>query len=185
MLINLTLKIMNEIIKKNGITYGIIIGLFTILYTTAIYSIDLALFTNAWIGVITMIIYITIGVVLVSKTKKQLNNNITFKEAFTVYFLAAVVGSTISTLFNILLFNFIDPEAKEKIKELSIKYAVEVLEKFGSPDSAVNETIKKMGETDAYSARNLLMGLAFSFVFSAIFGLILAAIFKSKPSYNE
>ncbi len=173
---------MREIINKNGVNFGIILGLFSILFTTVIYVIDLKLFTSSWIGIFSLVVSITIGVVLVSKTKKQLNGNIVFKDAFTVYFIAALIGSFISTIYNYVLFNFIDTEAKETIKEITIKYTTEMLEKFGTPASAINETMQKMAETDNYSIGNLLFGLAIVLVFQAIFGLILAAIFKSKSS---
>lgn len=126
-------------------------------------------------------ISITIGVVLVSKTKKQMGT-MTFKEGFTVYFLAALIGSFISTIFNYVLFNFIDTEAKETIKEITMKYTADMMESFGTPASAVNEAMQKMAETDNYSIGNLLFGLAVVLIFQAIFGLILAAIFKSKSS---
>ncbi len=172
---------MNEIIKKNGVTFGIILGLFSVIFTTAIYVTDLKLFTSWWIGIVSLVIAITIGVVLVSKTKKQMGG-ITFKEAFTVYFIAAVIGTFISTLYNYVLFNFIDPQAKETIKEMTMKYTADMLEKFGTPAAAVNETMQKMAETDNYSLGNLMFGFAIVLVFQAIFGLILAAIFKSKSS---
>lgn len=172
---------MNEIIKKNGVTFGIILGLFSVLYTTAIYVTDLTLFTSWWLGLVSFAISITIGFVLVSKTKKQLGT-MTFKEGFTVYFLAALIGSFISTMFYYVLFNFIDPQAKETIKEITLKYTAEMMQKFGAPTAQVNEAIQKMAETDNYSLGNLLFGLAIVLVFQAIFGLILAAIFKSKSN---
>jgi hypothetical protein len=172
---------MNEIIKKNGVTFGIILGLFSVLFTTAIYVIDLQLFTSWWIGLVSFAISITIGFVLVSKTKKQLGT-MTFKEGFTVYFLAALIGSFISQIYNYVLFNFIDPQAKETIKEITMKYTSDMLEKFGTPAAAINETMQKMNETDNYAIGNILFGLAIILVFQAIFGLILAAIFKSKSS---
>lgn len=173
---------MNEIIKKNGITFGIILGLFSLLITTAIYAIDLQLFTSWWIGGIAIVVPIIIGFVLVSKTKKQLNGNINFKEAFTVYFIAAVIGSFISKLFEYILFNFIDPQAKETIKEINIKYTTEMMEKLGAPAASINEAMQKVAETDNYSIGNIIFGLAMGLVFHAIFGLILAAIFKSKSN---
>lgn len=176
---------MNEIIKKNGISFGFIFGLFSVLLTTTLYIVDLELFTNSWIGIISVIISITIGIILITKTKKQLNNVISFKEAFTVYFIAAAIGSTISTVFNYLLFNFIDPQAKETIKEITMKYTADLMAKFGAPAESVTETMKKLAETDNFSLGNLSMGLAFSLVFSAIFGLILAAIFKSKSPSSQ
>lgn len=176
---------MNEIIKKNGLNYGVILGAFSVLFTTAIYAIDLKLFTSWWIGIVAIIISITIGVMLVSKTKKQLGGNISFKDAFTVYFIAAIIGSLISTIYNYVLFNFIDTKAKETIKEITMDYTMEMMEKFGAPSASINETMQKLAETDNYSLGNLMFGYAVSLIFSAIFGLILAAIFKSKSHSSQ
>lgn len=173
---------MNEIIKKNGISYGIVTGVVSALITTLIYSIDLKLFTSMWVGFASIAIYIVIGVILLSKTKKELKGIFPFKDAFTTYFISAVVGILISVVFNIILFNFIDPSAKETIKELSIKYAVEMMEKFNTPSAAINEAVKKLQENDQFSIIELLKGSVFSIVFSALFGLLLALIFKSKSS---
>ena len=75
---------MNEIIKKNGITYGIITGVVSALITTAIYSIDLNLFVKWWIGIVIFLVYIIIGIVLLSKTKKEFflnfHQNCTFQK---------------------------------------------------------------------------------------------------------
>ena len=173
---------MNEIIKKNGISYGIITGVLGALITATIYAIDLKLFTAWWVTVLTVSFYIIIAIALLTKTKKELKGIFSFKDAFTTYFISAVIGILISVLFNIILFNFIDPSAKESIKEISIKYAVEMMQKFNAPSSAINEAVKKMQENDQFSIIELLKGSAFSIVFSSLFGLLLALIFKSKPS---
>ena len=41
---------MNEIVKKNGINFGLISGLIGVLVTTVMYAVDLKLFVNMWIG---------------------------------------------------------------------------------------------------------------------------------------
>lgn len=176
---------MNEIIKKNGITFGVIIGLFSILVTTLIYVIDLNLFVNIWLGLSTIAIYLLIGIIVVANTKKQLKGQITFKEAFTVYFIAAVVGGLLSTLFQILLFNIIDPAAKETIKDLSIKYTTQMMEKFNAPSASINETVEQLQNTDNYSPGNLFKGFAFSLIISAIYGALLGLIFRSKTDYTQ
>jgi hypothetical protein len=155
------------------------------LITASIYAIDLNLFTSWWVGVLIMATYLVIGIVLLSKTKKELNGIFPFKEAFTTYFIAAVIGILISTSFNIILFNFIDPAAKDTLKELTIKYTVSMMQKFGTPASAINEAIDKLKENDPYSIIELLKGSVFSIVFSSIFGLIMAAFFKSKSTSQE
>ena len=176
---------MNEIIKKNGISYGIITGVVSALITTAIYSIDINLFTAWWVTVVNILIYITIAVVLLSKTKKELNGVFPFKDAFTTYFISAVVGILISVVFNILLFNFIDPAAKEQILEITINKTVEMMQRFDTPKDILKETVKGMKENDQYSIANIIKGSAMGIVFSSIIGLIIAAIMKSKTTYNE
>ena len=178
-------KIMNEIIKKNGVTYGAILGLISIASTTLIYITDIKLFMSWWIGGISLILNIVIGIFLVSNTKKQLNNTIIFKDAFSVYFIAGVLGSTVSALFNYFLFNFIDPQAKETLKEITIKYTVEMMGKFGTPKEVLNQTIAELQKADNYSLENIFMGLLFVYLIVAIFGLILAAIFKSKSPSSQ
>jgi hypothetical protein len=170
----------NEVIKKNGITYGVMIGIASTLITATIYAIDLNLFTAWWMGLLGIVISLTISIILLSKTKKELNGIFPFKEAFTTYFIAAVIGILISTIFNILLFNVIDPSAKDTLSELMIKYTVNMMQKFGSPASVINETIEKMKLSNPYSTLELLKGSVFAIVISAVFGLIFAAFFKSK-----
>ena len=172
---------MNEIIKKNGINYGIITGLISIFITASIYFIDLNLMTKWWLGILTLVIYIIIGVVLLSKTKKELGGVFPFKDAFTTYFISAVIGIAISTIFNILLFNYIDPEAALKLKDLTIEATVTMLQKFGTPDAAIQEAVAKLQEYNQFSTIELLKGSIWSILGSIIFGLILALIFRSKP----
>jgi len=172
----------NEVIKKNGITYGVMIGIASALITAAIYAIDLNLFTAWWMGLLGIVISLTISIILLSKTKKELNGIFPFKDAFTTYFIAAVIGILISTFFNIILFNVIDPAAKDTLSELMIKYTVSMMQKFGTPASVINETIEKMKLSNPYSTIELLKGSVFAIVVSSIFGLIFAAFFKSKTT---
>lgn len=175
----------NEIVKKNGITYGIIIGVVSALITAVIYAVDINLFLSGWLGAAIIGVYIVIAIILLIKTKKELNGVFPFKDAFTTYFIAALIGIAISTLFNIVLFNVIDPSVKDTLKEITAKYTVEMLKKFGTPTSAINEAVKKLNESNPYSAIELLKGSIFSIVINCIFGLIMAAFFKSNTSKQE
>ena len=171
---------MNEIIKKNGIKFGIIGGLFSIIFTSSMYFIDLKLFTNIWLGFIKITVFLVIAIILLNKTKKELNNIFSFKEAFTTYFICFLICILLATLFEILLFNVIDPSLKETIKELSIESAVDMMKKFGTQTSKIKEAVEEMSKTSQFDSLQILKGSAFSIVISSIFGLILAAIFKSR-----
>ena len=172
----------NEIIKRNGITFGVLIGIVSSLITATIYAIDLNLFSSWWIGITSIIVYLILGIVLLSKTKKEVKTIFTFKDAFTTYFIAAVIGILISTLFNVLLFNVIDPSAKDTLLEITMKITANMMQKFGTPASVINEAISKLKETNPYSTIELLKGSIFSIIFSSIFGLILAAFFKTRST---
>ncbi len=175
----------NEIIKSNGITFGIAIGIFSALTTAAIYAIDINLFLSLWLGISIYILYFVLCIVLLRKTKKDLNDIFSYKEAFTTYFIAVLIIIAISTLFNILLFNFIDPSAKDTLKELTAKYTIEMMQKFDAPASKINEAINKLKESNPYSIVELLKGSLYSIVFSSIIGLFMAAFFKSNSTSQD
>lgn len=172
---------MNEIIKKNGITFGLITGMISILITGLIYLIDIKLFTAWWLGLVSIFFYLAVGIYLLIKTRKELEGVFSFKDAFTTYFISAIIGIAISVAFNILLFNIIDPSLKDTVQELSIESAVNMMKKFGTPTSEIKKAVEGMTKTNQFETFNLLKGSVFSMIFSSIFGLILAAIFKSKP----
>ncbi|MCR4031137.1 MULTISPECIES: DUF4199 domain-containing protein [Flavobacterium] len=172
----------NEVIKKNGITYGIALGVILSLITATMYAIDLKLFVSGWIGGLTFVIYLVFGIVLLTKTRKDINGFFSFKDAFTTFFITTIIALAISSLFSILLFNVIDPEAKNTLSELLVKYMAETLQKFGTPASAINEALTKMRENNPFSTIEQIKALAFSIVGYSILGLILAAFFKSKST---
>lgn len=175
----------NEIVKRNGISFGVIIGIVSALITATIYAVNINLFISGWLGASILGVYFIISIILLIKTKKELNGVFPYKDAFTTYFIAAVIGIAISTFFNIILFNFIDPSVKDTLKELTAKYTMEMLQKFGTPASAINEAMKKLNESNPYSIIELLKGSIYSIVFNSIFGLILAAFFKSNTTQQE
>jgi hypothetical protein len=172
----------NEIIKKNGITYGVIIGVILSLITAFMYAIDIELFIAWWTTLLSFSIFIIVPIFMLIKTKKELNEIFSFKDAFTTYFIASVIGVLISVAFKIILFNFIDPALKQTLLDLTIKYLISTSEKYGVPASSLNETISTLRETDPYSIVEQLKGSIFAIFFCAILGLIMAAFFKSKST---
>ncbi|CAM4447643.1 DUF4199 domain-containing protein [Flavobacterium terrigena] len=177
---------MNEAIKKNGIKFGLISAVISIVVTVLMYAIDINLFANSYIGIGMVVFYISLGIYVVSTTKKEMGGIINFKEAFTAFFIYCTIGIVIANIFNYILFNFIDPAAKEQILELAITKTVEFMEKFDTPKEAMKEAITAMKENgDQYSLANIIKGSAFSIIFSSIVGLIVAAVMKTKTTYNE
>jgi hypothetical protein len=171
---------MNQIIKKNGINFGIITGLISIVITTLIYVTDINLFLSGWVTFCKILILTGIAAALLIKTKKELKDVFPFKEAFTTYFISAAIGILMATIFEIILFNYIDPSLKDTLKEMSIKFTIELLQKFGTKTADINKAVADIQNSDQFSIGQLIKGLFSYYVIAAIYGLILAAIFKSK-----
>ncbi len=176
---------MNEIIKKNGIKFGVIAGIISILSTATLYAIDISAFGNPLTGIVLILVYIGLGIYAVSQAKKELNNTIVFKDAFTVYFIYSVIGIVIGNIFMYILFNFIDVEAKQQLLELTINKAVELMKDFGAKSEDIKKAVIDMKENDNYSLVGIFKGSVMSILISSIVGLIVAAVMKSKTTYNE
>lgn len=174
---------MNEIIKKNGITYGVGLGVLSVLSAAVVYALNL--YSAWWLNVLMLVVYIVAFVVLLSKTKKALGGQFTFKEAFTTFFLAMVIMLVISVLFNIVLYNFVDPGAQEVMKEQILKSTVSFMKGMNAPAEAINKAVEDIQKQDNFSVGAQLKGLAISICVGSVFGLILALIFKSRPTYKE
>ena len=62
---------MNETIKKNGIKFGLISAVISIVVTVLMYVIDINLFANSYIGIGMVFFYLILGIYIISTTKKE------------------------------------------------------------------------------------------------------------------
>ena len=169
---------MNEIIKKNGITYGLLIASVAVLFQLIIYISGQPLYKNATIGILIGLSYWIIRIIQASKVKKSLNNSITFKEVFTALLISTSLGILISTFFNYAFYNFIATDLKSEVNDFMNSSQAPLYKLLGKSSSEINELMKN----DNFNFSNLFKSSVFSILISSIFNLILAAIFKSKSS---
>lgn len=167
--------------KKIALNMGLFLGLALTVLITLIYSIDINLFTKSWIGILNMVLITLFGIMAATRYKKTLGGFISFKTAFTSFFMAVVVGFFISTLFNILLFNVIDTEAKAIITENVIKYTVEMMQKFGAKAADINQVVEDMQKSDSFGVLGQFKGFFFNVIIYCIIGLIASLIIKREP----
>jgi hypothetical protein len=167
--------------KKIAINMGLYLGLTLTLLITVIYAIDLNLFTESWIGIVNVLLITVFGVLSATQFKKTLSGFISFKLAFTSFFIAVVIGFMISTLFNLLLFNVIDVEAKTILSENVIKYTVEMMQEFGAKAADINKVVEDMRASDSFGVAGQLKGFFFNIIFYSIIGLVCSLIIKRVP----
>jgi hypothetical protein len=169
-----------EDLRKNAATYGLFLGLFIIVTTTLVYALDISLFTASWYGLLSMTVIIVFGAYAAIQAKKNQGGFLTFKETFTSFLVAVLVGLSISTLFSVLLFNVIDPEAKQIITDNVIKMTTEMMGKFGTKPADINAIIKEMQKTDSFGVVGQLKGFVFNIIIYSVIGLITALIIRRE-----
>jgi hypothetical protein len=171
---------MEQSMKSSAINYGLYLGGFTALITVIFYAIDITKMVNFWIGITLFLVVIAFGIVSTAKSKSINNGFLTFKEAFTSYFITVIIGLVISLVLNFILFNLVDPEAAEAIKEKSIEYSIQMMEGFGAPAETIAEQVEEMEAQNQYAIGSLIQGLLIQTVLYSVIGLIVAAIMKKS-----
>ena len=179
---------MNEIIKKNGINFGIILGIIGITSQMVVYAMGGISKENAILNSILQFIFwlafLTIRIVQCNKTKKEFNGYISFKELFTTLTITIAIGIVISQLFTFLFNNFIDTEYGTAMNDFMNEQQILAQNAMKGFIKVTSEDLKKIAEKDNFSIMSILQGTLVAFLISSILNLILAAIFKkNKPVF--
>jgi hypothetical protein len=176
---------MEKSLKQTAINYGIYLGLILSSITVVAYAVSLDLFTKWWYGIILLLLVVVVGVISSAKAKGILGGFMSFKQAFSSYFIAVAVGVIISAGVSMLLFNVVDTEAAEIVKEKTIEAQVKMLEGFGAPKQAIDDAVTELRNTNQFSVVSLLKAIAGQLVFFSVIGLIVALIMKKKDPNLE
>ena len=116
-----------SIAVNNGLYLGGILALISVL----IYAVNLDLFTEWWLGIILFLVVVVYGVLTAIKSRTSLGGFISFKQAFTSYFITIAIGTLIATIVGIAIFTFIDPEAATYLNEQILLLTKQTMERFG------------------------------------------------------
>ncbi|NNC50003.1 MAG: DUF4199 domain-containing protein [Flaviramulus sp.] len=171
---------MEKSIKSLATNWGLYLGITLALFTVMGY-VNLDLFTKWWFGIGTLIVIIVFGIISAMKSRGLAEGFISFKEAFTSYFITVALGLAISTVVSIIIFNFIDPDAAIALKEKILNSTVEMMENFGAPEDAIAETVEKMEEEEnMFAIGKVLQSLAFQLIGYSVVGLIAALVVKKN-----
>ncbi|MFT5848018.1 MAG: hypothetical protein ACJARX_000203 [Psychroserpens sp.] len=172
---------MEKSLKSVAINYGIYLGCGLVIYTVLCYIIDIEFLVNLWVNLLILpVAIITIGIVSSAKARSLLGGFINFKQAFTAYFIPVAIGIIISTTVTVILFNFIDPESAEQLKEISINKSVSLMENMGTPQSDINNAIETMENQETFAVGTQLRSLAQSILFFTVIGLLVGLIMKKN-----
>ncbi|WP_196886733.1 DUF4199 domain-containing protein [Aureivirga sp. CE67] len=138
---------MNKVIKKKGVTFGIILGACLSLLTIYSYTINIGLLVSQWLFLLTFAIVLVVGILAIASTIKGLEGFITFKQAFSSYFITIVIGFLIHIL-TISLVAKIFPEKEMEVIELRISSLDKIKEDNLANQAKALETAKSDEEKE-------------------------------------
>tara|TARA_B110000879_G_scaffold113049_1_gene150871 strand:+ start:111 stop:641 length:531 start_codon:yes stop_codon:yes gene_type:complete len=173
---------MEQTTKSAAINYGVYLGAITSLITIIIYGVDIDLFTAPWLGIVLFIIVVAFGAVSALNSRKLLGGFISFKQAFSSYFITIAVGTLMSSIVGIVIFTYIDPEAAIYLNEQVLIFTKETMERIGLPKEAIIAAIEEASKKDNFSLGAQTQAFVFRLVFYAVIGLIVGLIVKKTDS---
>ncbi len=173
---------MEQTTKSAAINYGVYLGAITSLITITIYGIDIDLFTAPWLGVVLFILVVAFGAVSALNSRKLLGGFISFKQAFSSYFITIAVGTLMSSIVGVAIYTYIDPEAAIYLNEQVLILLKETMERIGLPQEAIIAAIEEASEKDNFSLGAQTQAFVFRLVFYAVIGLIIGLIVKKTDS---
>ncbi len=167
--------------QKWGLYFGAASVIFTILMSLVGMDFDKPMSFAIWgitVGLVFLGIFIAFGIFSIREHRGNLGGFIDFKEAFVVCFVAFAIGMVISSIFNFVYNNYINPSYMESMKESMVN----MYEKYNVPEAQRTEALKSLD--DAKTAYGTVMGLLKSIAGSAVMAAIMAAIMKrAKPMF--
>ena len=180
---------MENNLSRHFIRYGIIYALIQIIITVASYmaGVDFIASNMILFGVLMLLLTVAFTIFSIIQFRKSAGGYMTLKEGFMVTFFTLAVGGLITTIFTIILYNFIDKEYPQQLAEKSIQKTAELMESFGASQEDIE---KAMNNTDDVAARftvfGQIRGYLLGLIFYAIYAVILGAIFKrNRPPFEE
>ena len=167
--------------RKNTIGLGVKLGTLLFIITAIIYIVDINYFSNF---LLMLVVYrvpvILFGIYAVINNKKFNNGFLSFKEAFTSYFLCIVLGYFIYNLAIIAIFKFIDPVAAEIINENTMVAMKEWMKSFGATSEMISATMQEMQKNNPYSYFNIATEFFTRLLMNTIFAIPLALMLKKQ-----
>jgi len=164
--------------KSNSINLGLYLGATLAAIVVVIYAVNLDLMVEWWLSFALLTVVIAFGVVAAKRAKNNNDGLLSFKEAFVNYFLTIVVGTAISSVVGIVIFNVIDPEAAAHLNEQILLESKQMMEGFGMPQEVMATALDEASKKDNFSIGSQLQSYVFSLALYTIIGLIVALIVK-------
>jgi hypothetical protein len=171
--------------KSPILLYGLLFGVVNIAYTVILYLGGVNAYmhsSNKYIG-----IAIAIGFALLTawQLKKQQSGYLEFSGSLKAIFKVMVIGILLTTIFDYVLFNYIDVGFRDAVKQASIDAMVLEMEKKNASDTEIEKGLEFMEKFNAFGVAAQVMAFAIRCILHFVMALVVSAIMKKKRPVFE
>ena len=167
---------------RNGAIVGAAFGAVSIL----LYAISESLLANGILGFLLLLAYAVVFGIIGVRYRRHVGGFLSYGQAYSAIFLMVFVSIVVSTVFNIILYQLIDPDLGFRLTEMSIETSEDMMRRFGAPEDQIQTTLAELRGTNSYTLGKQLMGILYVGVIgNALVTLILALIAKKNPESEE
>jgi len=159
---------------NKSLTYGILAGVIVTVYTLLLYSLGMEYYASWWLAILAFFLVVFLVFFFGYKVKRENKDGpFDFKKAFISLLIIGLTASFLTVIWNVLLYNVIDKNLGQELTEHIIEQTTEMMEKFGAPESAQEETLTEMASMpEQFETGALFLG----WIKGSIMYIILAAI---------
>jgi hypothetical protein len=110
-----------------------------------------------------------------------------FKTAFSVTFITFFIAGIIGTIFNILLYQVIDPELPGRLATAAVEQTERMMTNMGAPADRIDEQLQSIEGrmNDQFSLMGQIKGFGIALIIYAVLSLILGAILKKSEKADS
>lgn len=170
--------------------HGSMAALISVILSLVAYIISVELLLGWQLGVAQAILIITTMVVVSRAIRTDEGGFISFWRVFAHIMISVLCILFASALFNVLLFDVINPNLVDVVLDISLERAEDMMKKFGLEGDLLEETMKETEKEirKGFTLAGMFKGVIFSSIFWGLIGLIVAATHNktddSRPNFN-
>ena len=172
---------------NHSLKFGFIIGIINIIIGVLAYMVGESLMVKWWFGLLVLVINIALLVYSGNQYRASLGGYMNFKTAFSVTFVTFVIAGILGTIFNILLYQVIDPELPGRLSKAAVEQAEKMMTNMGASTDRVDEQLSAIEERmdGQFSLMGQLKGFGIGIIIYAVISLILGAILKKSEKLED
>jgi hypothetical protein len=168
-----------------GLSYGLIAGVIICIITLLQYLGGLDMYFSP-VSYVSYLVVVTMAVVAALKVRQKNEGFLEFRDALKITFAVFAMSLLLQTIFNYVLFNFVDTDFRDEVSQEALNRTEQWLRRFESSESRIEEQIESERNKNQFSFRRVMLGYAGTCIIAFIFCLLISVIVKrSKPAFNN